>query len=138
MKAPSIPDLVQPTAVPTRGLWSKLRIPVLIGSSAFFLLSIAASRIVPQLQEDGELPSPLTELFVRHESRADRAAAEAAYAGRLRADAARLAGEGDYENALVRLDQAATYDERGDMTNIVQEARHELRTRIAEVEVPHE
>jgi hypothetical protein len=138
MKATPIPDIVQSDAVPARGMWSKLRIPVLIGSTTFLLLSMAAWRIVPQLQEDGELPSPLTDLIARHDMRADQAAARAAYAARLRTDAARLAREGDYENALVRLDQAATYDERGDMTSVVQEARQELRTRIAEVEVPHE
>jgi hypothetical protein len=128
---PAPPGITQPPPVKA-GLWSKLRIPVLIASILFLLFSIASSVIVPRLQEDDVLPSPLIDLFVRHQPPGP-SDAERAYAARLRADAQRLAGEGDPEDALARLDQAAQHDMPGDRAAEIQRMRRELRARIGEV-----
>jgi hypothetical protein len=129
MPAPS--GVTPPTAVNT-ALWGKLRVPVLIASILFLLLAVASTILVPALQMDGTLPSPATELFVRHDP-ASRWDAERAYAARLRSDAERLVGQGDYENALVRLDQAAGYDRQGDGDAEIQRTRQKLQARIGEV-----
>jgi hypothetical protein len=64
------------------------------------------------------------EFFKSQESPAERDAQTMAYAQRIRTDAYDRIARGDYENALVRLDQAARHDPRTDWTSPeVQQAR---------------
>jgi hypothetical protein len=77
-----------------------------------------------------------TDFFTPSASHEEQDAQKKAYVKRIRADAYDRIERGDYENALVRLDQAAHYDRRMDMSPEVQEAREVIEQHLAASATP--
>ena len=77
------------------------------------------------------------EFFKHRQSPEERDAETAAYVTRIRTDAYDRIARGDYENALVRLDQAARYDQRTDWTSPeVQRAREVIERHLGPSDTP--
>jgi len=97
--------------------WPKLRDPLLIASVSLLILAL----MMDSVPEPGPDAFPPTAQEVRAQKKLD-----VAYAIRHRVDAVRLMNEGQYEDALARLKQAAKFDPEGDKSPDVDKMRHEL------------
>ena len=108
----------------------RLRIPLLVLSLVLLGFSVWA---FDRHEETGRSILD-SKFFEPHESPQEQSVV---YAKRIRTDAYDRIARGDYENALVRLDQAAYYDPRTDTTSSdVQRARGVIEQRLGASATP--
>jgi hypothetical protein len=113
-------------------MYRRIRIPLLVASLAFLAFALWAFW---HHAETGL--SILHPDFFKLDESARGEETTASYATRIRADAYRRMGQGDYDNALVRLDQAAEYDPETDRASSeVRQARKVIAEKIALLDAP--
>jgi hypothetical protein len=102
-------------------MWPKIRDPLMLLSLVFLVFSLMLATI-PEPDEEPDTPTP--------REQADQKAREVAYGVRHRVDAVRLMKEGDDEDALARLKQAAKFDPQGDKSPEAMKMRDDLLVRL--------